>query len=149
DTKTIDESTYQGVGQKLNTTVKSKVQFNDGTNKWELVLEKISFEVKKEGKHSLTIRAFNISGASTLATVTFDVEKFTPSGPTSSSGSGGISSLSSAATIPNEMELNKPFTLPLKDIEGNEFVAREITGPAYEIMGNVFTPKAIGQFTIT
>jgi hypothetical protein len=149
DTKTIGESTYQGVGQKLNTTVKSKVQFNDGTNKWELVLEKISFEVKKEGKHSLTIRAFNISGASTLATVTFDVEKFTPSGPTSSSGSGGISSLSSAATIPNEMELNKPFTLPLKDIEGNEFVAREITGPAYEIMGNVFTPKAIGQFTIT
>ena len=147
--KTIKETDYEGVGQKLNTTVKSKVQFNEGTNKWELVLEKISFEVQKEGRHSLTIRAFNISGASTLATVTFDVEKSTAAGSSSSNGGGSVYALSSAATIPSELEFGEPFTLPLEDREGNKYITREIKGPAYEIMGNVFTPKAIGQFTIS
>ena len=39
-TKTIEETDYEGVGPKAQHNGKSKVQLNEGTNKWELVLEK-------------------------------------------------------------------------------------------------------------
>ncbi|HEY8424150.1 MAG TPA: hypothetical protein VIL23_05275 [Clostridia bacterium] len=145
--KTV-ENTYEGAGQRLNTTVRSSLSFNEATNKWELVLKKIMFEVQKEGKHSLTIRAFNISGASTLATVTFDVTKATNAANLSYNGESKFAALSYNATIPTELELGEPFALPLKDDKGNAYVTREIVGPAYELIGNIFTPKAVGQYTI-
>ncbi|HEY8444079.1 MAG TPA: hypothetical protein VIL24_04715 [Clostridia bacterium] len=149
---------YQGAGQRLNTTVKSKLYFNDTDNKWELVLENISFEVNKEGKHSLTVRAFNMSGASTLATVTFDVvgtavvDNSYMGGATigSNQNLGGlVTGLSYNTDLPTEVELGETYALPLKNIEGKKLVAREINGPAYELKGNMFTPKAVGQYTIT
>jgi hypothetical protein len=147
-TKTVDGTEYKGLGQRLNTTVKSKIDFNEADNRWELVLEQISFEVNKAGIHSLTIRAFNMSGASTIATVTFNVTKTGSVNENNFVGGGAVTALSYNTTIPDELELGEPFALPVTDADGNSYVARKISGPAYELKGNVFTPKAIGQYTI-
>lgn len=147
-TKTVGDTTYEGLGQRLNTAVKSKVFFDQSENKYNLVLEQISFEVNKEGKHSLTIRAFNMSGASTFATVTFNVTKKNDVSSNSFVGNGAVSALSYNTTIPTELELGEPYALPLKDADGKDLGSREIVGPAYELKGNVFTPKAVGQYTI-
>lgn len=149
-TKDVDGEVYEGAGQRLNTTVLSSIVKNESISKYELTLEKISFEVKTSGKHSLTIRAFNMSGASTLATVTFDVKSQANVDDLNSKGFGKVVPLSNNTTIPTELEINEAYALPLNNVSnGSEFVKREITGPAYEIMGNVFTPKAIGEYTIS
>ena len=144
----IDGVPYEGAGQRLNTTVLSSIAKNE-TN-WELTLEKISFEVKEAGKHSLTIRAYNMSGASSFATVTFNVKSKNNVTGTSSNGLSKVVPLSYNTTIPTELELGEAYALPLKNVSNDDltFVKREITGPAYEIMGNVFTPKAIGEYSI-
>ena len=146
----VNAVTYEGLGQRLNTTVLSNIAYNDVASKHELTLEKISFEVRKPGKHSLTVRAYNMSGASTFATVTFNVEtKDTVSGA-SFNGNRKVAPISYNTAIPTELEIGQPYALPLNNVaDGSEFVKREITGPSYEIMGNVFTPKAVGEYSIT
>lgn len=149
-TKDVSSVTYQGVGQRLNTTVLSSIAYNETASKYELTLEKISFEVRKAGVHSLTIRAYNMSGASTFATVNFEVKSNSDVMFMSSNGSGKVAQVSYNTTLPTELEIGEEYALPLKNYNGNnDFVKREITGPAYEIMGNIFTPKAVGEYSIT
>lgn len=141
---------YKGVGQRLNTTVQSYLVNDTADSNYKLVIEKISFEVKTEGFHSITIRAYNMAGASTITSFVFEVKKESGTAPIGFNGKKGIAPIAYNTIIPSTLELGEAYALPQRDFANDyNYDFKEITGPAYEIKGNIFTPKAVGQYTIT
>lgn len=140
---------FVGAGQMLNTNVLSYIETVEG-GKDKLHLKGIEFTVGGAGEYSILIRAFNASGASSFAGTTFTVsERPGDVVPVSfSQGGAKVKALSSNSTVSTSMELGEEYALPLTD-GTYDYDYRQIEGPAYELKGNIFVPKAGGTYTIT
>lgn len=137
-TATFGGKTVKGVGKIISATVKSVFTY-DGTDS-VLTLEEITADVTKEGTHSLTVRAFDITGRSTIVSTTFEV------GGTSEIPTPGAQT--SVVSIPDELELGQAYSLPNVTAASGFDLVKVVKGTQYELRGSIITPKATGTYSI-
>lgn len=136
---TIDGVDYYGTGVIVSSSsefvrtdnVSSKIEFKS-----------FSFKTTQIGTYSVTIRAFDVAGCSSFTTLLVNVTgsefPYTPN-----------ETLSVNTTVPTTLQLNEAFALPKYTAQEGYQILTAITGPQYELKGNIFTPKANGSYKIS
>lgn len=136
---TINNIDYYGTGVIVSTTSEF-VRTDKGAS--TIDYKSFSFKATQIGTYSLTIRAFDVAGCSSFTTILIDVSgsefPYTPA-----------ETLSVNTTVPSTLQLNEAFALPKYTAQEGYQILTAITGPQYELKGNIFTPKANGSYKIS
>lgn len=114
-----------------------------GVDNVTVYVKNISFTASKKGKHSLTVRVFDVNGINSVYGYTLDVAE---------SPSGNITT--QAAVISNDSVVNVKYKLHNETISGKGdpekkyFVVRSIKGAGvFSLMGSEFTAKTAGTYS--
>jgi len=141
--KTFGDDTYKGAGNLIPTTVMSIYKDNavydedwnivtPATYSWlELEIEFIA----EIGVNTFILRGMDIGGKSTFWYDNFVVEGTDDDYP---------SGLASKVVVPTEIELGKPYNMPVSEVEDADwYTGMKVVGYQYEMKGNILIPKTL------
>lgn len=138
-----DITVLNASGKAVDTLVKTTYKNGDENNPAVLTIDVIEFTAKSKGKHTVTIRGMELSGASIIKTIelTIDEDRTSIVSPPSVNTTASVNS-----TIPTSMEVGQRYSLPNWAQHDNWDTVVEVTGGRYELKGNLFTPLEIGSY---
>lgn len=130
-------------GNAVNVTLDTFTARDKANNSAEIYVKNIVFRPSVVGEHSLVIRVFDVNGRNSVYGYTFDVK---------ASENGGVDT--QAATIGTTGSVNVKYKLHnevMKNVgtAGNTYyVARQIKGGVFSLMGSEFTAKTQGSYSV-
>lgn len=128
-------------GNPLNVTLDTFAPI-DG-DRATVYVKNITFKVSIAGEHRMTVRVFDVNGFNTVYGYKFTAEKSTAGGTTAqatvigTSGSVNVKYKLHNETMNNVGESDKTY-----------FVARQISGRVFSLMGSEFTAKSQGSYSV-
>ncbi|MCL2598979.1 MAG: hypothetical protein FWD76_03605 [Firmicutes bacterium] len=113
-----------------------------------LTLSNISYNAPSAGEYSMSLRAFDINGGNAITGL--DNVRVTAPGRVGNlpvASRSGVASVDN--TLPTSIVVGEAFALPeyKGELSGTDTVVRTINGGAFELVGNMFTPKATTTYT--